>query len=272
MIDVGSGDPIVLIPGLQGRWEWARAAVEALARDHRVVSFSLCDEPGSGFPCDGARGFDNYVTQVATAMDRAGIATATIVGVSYGGLVATEFAARYPDRTRALALVSAVPLGWMPDTRMRRYLRWPRLMSPIFCVTAPARLHAEVAAALPRLGDRLGFVGRQLWRVSRAPMSPSRMARRVRWAEAHRFADPRAIAAPVLVLTGEPHLDRVVPVEQSRQALRHLTSARHVVLPRTGHLGLVTRADAFASVVSGFIAGIAGRTRPDEPTERQRAS
>ena len=29
MIDIGTGPPLVLIPGLQGRWEWMRPAVDA---------------------------------------------------------------------------------------------------------------------------------------------------------------------------------------------------------------------------------------------------
>ena len=272
MIDIGSGNPIVLIPGIQGRWEWARTAVEALARSHRVLSFSLCDERASGFPCDPVSGFDNYVTQVAAAMDRAGIARATIVGVSYGGLIAAEFAARHPERTSALVLVSALPIGWVPDARMRFYLRWPRLLSPLFCVTAPARLSAEVAAALPHPLERLRFASRHLWRVTLAPLSPSRMARRVRWAQSYRFTDPGSIAVPVLLLTGEPHLDLVVPVELSRYIVQQVPTARHVVLPRTGHLGLVTRPDAFADIVSGFADETRRAPRADAPQERQRAS
>ena len=48
MIDRGSGTPVVLVPGIQGRWEWMRPAVDALAARCRVLTFSLCDEPTSG--------------------------------------------------------------------------------------------------------------------------------------------------------------------------------------------------------------------------------
>ena len=44
IVDQGSGPPIVLSPGLQGRWEWMRPAVDALAKHYRVITFSLCDE------------------------------------------------------------------------------------------------------------------------------------------------------------------------------------------------------------------------------------
>jgi hypothetical protein len=31
VVDIGSGEPVVLVPGLQGRWEWMRPAVLRLA-------------------------------------------------------------------------------------------------------------------------------------------------------------------------------------------------------------------------------------------------
>jgi pimeloyl-ACP methyl ester carboxylesterase len=58
----------------------------------------------------------------------------------------------------------------------------------------------------------------------------------------------------VLVVTGEPDLDRVVPVEVSRRTLTHLPSARHVVLPRTGHIGIVTQPDRFCRVMDQFLS------------------
>lgn len=253
MIDIGSGTPIVLIPGLQGRWEWMRPAVEALAKHHRVVSFSLCDERTSPFPCDPARAFENYVAQVATAMDRAGLAQAAIAGVSYGGLIAAEFSARYPERVSSLVLASALHSGWQPNARQQRYLNAPRLMSPLFAATAPARMNPEVKAAFPRISARLRFMAGQGVRIAMAPASPARMARRVAWAAAHPFADPRRIQAPALVMTGEPGLDKVVPVEVTELYISEIRLAQRVVLERTGHLGLVTRPDQFATILGRFV-------------------
>ncbi|MGE3887598.1 MAG: alpha/beta fold hydrolase [Vicinamibacterales bacterium] len=253
MIDIGHGEPVVLIPGLQGRWEWMQPAVEGLVRRHRVIAYSLCDERTSPFDCDPALGFENYVRQVGAAMDRAGLREATVIGVSYGGLIATEFAARFPGRVSHLVLASALPTDWTPDRRARFYLRAPRLLSPVFVITAPMRLQPEVRAAFPAIGDRLRFMARHGWRVTTAPMSPTKMARRLEWAEHHRFADATHVQAPTLVVTGEPGLDRVVPVEVSRRNVARLAHARHVVLPRTGHLGIVTKPEGFCKVLDEFV-------------------
>jgi 3-oxoadipate enol-lactonase len=253
IVDQGNGPPLVLIPGLQGRWEWMRPTVDALAKHHRVITFSLCDEPTSGFPCEPAKGFANYLEQAELALDRSGVDAAVIVGVSYGGLIASEFAAWRPRRVTRLVLVSALHRSWQPDRLQSRCLNAPRLMSPVFVATAPSRLRPELTTAMPGLRARLRFSAGQLARTVLSPTTPTRMARRIAWARSHRFRDAHSVKAPSLVITGEPSLDRVMPVAVTRRYLDDIDGARHVVLARTGHLGSVTRPDEFAGVVRSFV-------------------
>jgi pimeloyl-ACP methyl ester carboxylesterase len=56
-------------------------------------------------------------------------------------------------------------------------------------------------------------------------------------------------------MTGEPHLDRVVPVSSTLEYVKLIAGARHVTLPRTGHMGLMLRPEVFAEAVSAFVAG-----------------
>lgn len=261
MIDRGTGVPVVLVPGIQGRWEWMTPTVDALAARCRVLAFSLCDEPTSSFAYDPARGFDNYVAQLDQALDRAGVRQAVIVGVSYGGLIAAEFAARRPERVSRLVLASALPPDWTPDRRARFYLRAPRLLSPLFVVGSPARILPEIRSAIPERGERRRFLVAHGGRVMRAFLSPARMARRVQWLETHDFATPDAIRAHTLLITGEARLDRVVPTSATLRYLSALASVEHAVLARTGHLGLVTRPDTFAEMVAGFAADSATAAR-----------
>ena len=261
MIDRGTGTPVVIIPGVQGRWEWLGPAVDALAERCRVITFSLCDEPTSGFRFDPSRGIDNYLSQLEDAFDRAGLEDAILVGVSYSGPIATEFAARYPSRVRGLVLVSALPPGWRPNRRARFYLRAPRLLSPLFLLDSPARVLPEIYSALPGFGERLRFTISQLRRTLTAFLSPSRMAARLRWTEAYRYVDLGAIRQRVLVITGEERLDRVVAPELTRRYLAALPAAEHVVLERTGHIGMLTRPTAFAEAVGRFADGIATDVR-----------
>ena len=251
MIDRGSGVPIVLVPGIQGRWEWMAPTVDALAQQCRVITFSLCDEPTSGFSFDQSAGFHSYVDQIDEAMRRSELQKAVIVGVSYGGLIATEFAVRHPERVSGLVLASALPPGWTPNPRARFYMRAPRLLMPLFVVASPLRMFPEVRTALS-WKKSLPFMVTHGWRVMRAAPSPDRMARRASWTERHPFSDPDSLEVPTLVITGEDALDRIVEPRLTREYLRRWPHARHERLSGTGHIGLVTKPHEFARLVGRF--------------------
>lgn len=253
IVDSGSGPPVVLIPGVQGRWEWMRPTVEALARDCRVITFSLADEPTSGASFGEADGFAGYVRQVVEAMDSAGLRRAAICGVSFGGLIAASFASRYPERTSSLILVSALPPGWRADRRVRCYLLAPRLLAPLFYLMS-LRLYREIAAAHDRPLAGLAAAVRHGWNVLRHPLSPTRMARRIRLlSTADLASELTRLSVRTLVITGEDDLDRVVPPGRTREYLPLCADVRCATIARTGHLGLITRADEFARLVRGFV-------------------
>ena len=253
IIDTGSGPALVLIPGIQGHWEYVNAAAQALSAGFRVLTYPLADEPRSGFVFDRTLGFENYVQQVVGALDQTGIERAVICGVSYGGLIALRFAAAHPDRTRCLVLASTPGPGWHLRRRHEIYARVPYLLGPLFLAETPWRLRREMAAAFPQTGRRWRFAASQLRTLTRAPLSLGRMAARARMISTLDTAgDCAQVTAPTLVITGERALDHVVPVDGSTDYLSSIRGARGVTLERTGHLGSITRPEAFASAVRDF--------------------
>lgn len=271
IIDVGSGAPLILVPGIQGRWEWMQPAVAALARRCRVITFSLADEPTCAGCFDPADGFASYVEQIGAAMDQAGLSRAAVCGVSYGGLIAAAFGARHPERVTSLVLVSAIPPSWAPNARVRFYLRAPRLLAPLFLV-ASLRMYKEIAAATPGIVAGMGAAARHGVNALTHMFSPQRMARRVHLLGAPHLADElRTLPAPTLVITGEPSLDAVVPVRLTEEYLRLCPAAERVTLARTGHLGLITRPERFAAAVAPFVERTAGgHPGAAPPAERRR--
>src|SRR5688572_24665745 len=252
VIDRGTGTPVVLVPGIQGRWEWMRPAVDALSRRCRVITFSLADEPTSGTAFDETTGFDCYVRQVENALAAASAPSAIICGISYGGLIAAAFGARHPDRTLGVVIVSGIPPSWTPDARVRFLMRAPRLLSPVFCLNS-LRLFGEMVAATEGVGAALSFAARHLTAVVRHPFSPALMARRVRLIDGNTLETELAhLRVPALIVTGQAELDRVVPVSWTRDYLRLWPHASGVTIARSGHLGSITRPDEFAELVARF--------------------
>ncbi|MBI3494070.1 MAG: alpha/beta hydrolase [Acidobacteria bacterium] len=253
IVDRGNGPALVLVPGIQGRWEYVRPAVDALSACFRVITFALCDEDQA---LDEARGLDQYTEQVTAALDEKGLASATICGISFGGLAAIRFAAKHPAAVDALVIASTPGPTWRVRPHHAIYARMPWLFGPLFLVESPWRMHAEFAAAFPDRRARRAFKRAALRTVLTSPISLRRMAARTRLlSDDDLRTDCARITAPTLVVTGEAHLDHVVPVESSLEYARLIPGARAIVLERTGHLGTITRPRVFADAVKQFVEG-----------------
>jgi pimeloyl-ACP methyl ester carboxylesterase len=221
-----------------------------------VTSYSLCGDLGSGWKRDPALGFENYLRQLDAVLERTSGRVA-LCGISYGGFVALRYAATRPKRIASLILVSSPAPGWAPNApnaRQQTYLRRPWLNAPRFVLSSPLRLWPEIHTACESTPRALGFIARYGYRAAVHPMIPGLMAARIREQQGMDFtADARAIHRPALIVSGEPELDRVVPVTSTRQYGSMIDGARYVMIERTGHIGLMTRPAAFAKTITEFV-------------------
>jgi pimeloyl-ACP methyl ester carboxylesterase len=242
--DEGTGPPIVVVPGVQGRWEWMMPVLRALAARCRVISFSL----------GAAKTFDELVAQVESTLDTRGVRRAAICGVSFGGLIATKFAATRPERTAGLVVVSTPSPSWKPSADQARYLESPWRSTPAFLLSSPGRMWPEIAAAIDDWPSRLRFCAEHTGRILAAPIVPAEMAWRMKLNPgAGLQADCACVRARALVVSGEPGLDRIVPVESTREFVTLFRGAEYAMMERTGHLGLLTQPERFARIVGEFV-------------------
>jgi pimeloyl-ACP methyl ester carboxylesterase len=122
----GRGPPVILLHGLAGyAGEWTESA-SWLRERHRVVAL---DQRGHGaserLPPTVVPGA--FVEDVVTWLDALGLERASVVGQSFGGLIAFLAAARHPGRITRLVVAEASP---SPDAgaeaEMREWLEsWP---------------------------------------------------------------------------------------------------------------------------------------------------
>jgi pimeloyl-ACP methyl ester carboxylesterase len=99
----GDGEPIVLIPGFaSGREIWSRQT-PALSRDFRVITFDPRGVSASDKP-DGPQTIGLLADDLAHLLLVLHIHKAHVLGASFGGFVAQEFALKYPSMTGKLVL------------------------------------------------------------------------------------------------------------------------------------------------------------------------
>jgi pimeloyl-ACP methyl ester carboxylesterase len=247
----GTGFPLFVIPGIQGRWEWMRPTIDALTYGHRVMTSSLMELRPD---LDGQGAFLSWMRAVDAALDEAHERKVSLVGISFGGLIAACYAARRPDRVTSLVLVSTPPPRWKPKFDDELCMRFPRLSLPYFAGRALTRLVPELYRSRPSWPARGRVFADHLRRAWAAPIQPAYSAQWVReWQQFDVSDECRRVATPTLIITGESELDRVVRVEGTREYLGLIKGSTHAVIAGTGHLGFITKPARFAEIAGQFI-------------------
>ena len=102
--DGGSGLPIVALHGLASTAHWYERLAARLSRHYRILA---PDQRGHGQTTQAAAGYDwqTLAADVAGFMDAVGLESAAVLGHSWGGNVAINVAARFPERVSKLAMI-----------------------------------------------------------------------------------------------------------------------------------------------------------------------
>lgn len=99
-----------------------------LSRDHCLIRY---DARGNGLS-DAAPPsirFEDFVRDLGSVFDAAGVERAPVLGISQGASIAVEYAARYPQRVSALILFGGTARGWRVKNNPRLTERFEALMT-----------------------------------------------------------------------------------------------------------------------------------------------
>ena len=107
-----SGGPVViLLHGLAGSSATWLPVLPALGRCARVIAPDLLGHGQSAKPRDGDYSLGAHATGVRDLLVALGLDRATVIGHSFGGGVAMQFAYQFPELTERLVLVASGGLG-----------------------------------------------------------------------------------------------------------------------------------------------------------------
>lgn len=99
----GEGPPLILVPGLAGGIDLVAPLAERLAQHFRVIAWQLRGEEDC-FALRRRFGLFDLVEDLSEFISWHGLERPHILGVSFGGVVALEYASRYPSRVASLGV------------------------------------------------------------------------------------------------------------------------------------------------------------------------
>ena len=260
-VKVGKGPVILLLHGLgcdHTTWE---PVLDSLARRYTVIApdllgHGLSDKPRGDYSLGG---YANGMRDLLTVL---GIDKVTVVGHSFGGGVAMQFAYQFPERTERMVLVASGGLGAEVSPGIRA-ITTPGFHQAMSVLTLPGVRHVGMAG--------LRALSRTSWKPARdfdevADIYDTFRDPRARHAIRHvvravidwrgqivSMADRAYLteAMPMCVVWGRD--DRVLPVRHASNAAMMAPKAKVVVIPNAGHFPHKDHPHRFAKVVHEFI-------------------
>jgi pimeloyl-ACP methyl ester carboxylesterase len=166
-----------------------------------------------------------------------GLEQPAVIGQSFGGMLASELAAHFPQLFGRLVLLSPVGL-WLDEHPVANWVAAAPEELPAMLFHDPARFAAGPppdVAAIAALSWAIGCTAKFIW-----PIPEKGLAKRL-----HR------VDVPTLILWGKQ--DGLVPVEYAEEFGRRIKGSRVEVLDECGHIPQLEQPERTWALVSEFL-------------------
>lgn len=243
----GSGPALVY---LHGSWGLAadRAFIDELARRHTVYAPKFPGTtPGNHNAIHALDAWLDLVVYHGELLERLELDRPTIVGHSFGALMAAEYAAAATRNVGRLVLIDPIGL-WRDDHPVKNWMllteaeRRPFLFADAESEVAKRFFHvpAEAEARIKTVSELVwaqACTGKFVW-----PIADRGLKLRI-----HR------VAAPTLVVWGKA--DRIVAPVYADEFAKRIRGARIEFIERAGHLAHLEQPQAVGNAITRFLGG-----------------
>jgi len=245
----GKGDrTLVLVHEMGGSLESWDEVAPRFAESRRVLRY---DTRGAGMSqkVGGQLGIDTMADDIAALLDALGIAgKVALAGIAVGGAIALHFAARYPERTSAVA-VGSPATGIAPDRRAAALERVARIEAAGMAFAVADSMQNGYAPELR--GDIKRFERYRARWLGNDPASYATIWRMLAGMDME--GEFIRLRCPVLVIGGS--LDRVRPPALAEAVANAIPGARYIEVP-TGHYMAVQTPDLISDCIDEFLRSV----------------
>ena len=271
---VGEGEPLLVLHGGPAlSHEYLYPGLAPLQDVARAVFFDQRGCGRSSKPRDGRYDMATLAADVEGVRTSLGLGKVNVLGFSFGGMLAQEYALRYPASVRRLILAGAGPSGSDINRRLRevkaaatpdvrsvldRYEREapftgdaypPEYAQAADAAYRPFSFH-RLAAPPPEVAEVLGHLSFDVYKVLWGDRGEFEVTGVLRdW---DRLEDLPRISVPTLILLGRYDL---TTVETAREMERRIPRSRLVVFEESGHFMYLEEPETFLREVRSFLRG-----------------
>jgi 3-oxoadipate enol-lactonase len=258
----GSGPPVLLLHGVGGNHTVWNDVIPVLAKQFLVLAPDLRGHGRTVAPSDSHFTFAEMAGDVVRLLEEKGIASAHLVGLSGGALLALRTTLDRPERVRSLTMVGGAAYT---DAHTRAVAeRW----TETYAKEGPDRFALRLLKDLyypDWIEANLDFADTVREQVKHQDFTPA-----VRWAKSMATFDERpriaTVALPTLIVQAMD--DAVVDASHGRILRQSIPGAKIRILAETGHMVPVERPQELGEALTTFIQAVESTRSEPVPQSR----
>ena len=251
-VTYGQGKPLLLLNGIMMSTASWRPFIEAFSSINQLIMVDFLDQGQSEKLVGASYTQDLQVELVAALLRHLSLEKVHLLGISYGGEVAQQFAVKYPAMVERLMLFNTCaytsPLladigkAWNLAAESKNgasyyYTTIPVIYSPTYYTKRLDWMRNREKVLLPLFGN---------------PAFTEAMVRLTKSADSHDVRDKlHLIQAPTLIVSSDQ--DSITPILEQKIMVEGIQDSHHVLLTDAGHASMYEQPLLFASLVLGFI-------------------
>ncbi len=247
----GLGFPVIILNGIMMSTKSWQPFIPTLQEKFQVIRLDLFDQgqtdklPGESYTQE------IQVDLIKALLDHLKILSVDIVGISYGGAVALQFAVKYSKNVNRMILFNSnaytnpwikdIGRGWIKSGATRDGLHYyqttiPMIYSPNFYEDHIEWMQKREKVLIPIFSN---------------PQFLDQMERLTLSAEGFDVRDKLAsVETPTLIISAEE--DYLTPIANQEYLYKNLKNAQWIKIPLAGHASMYEKPLIFTTLITGF--------------------
>lgn len=259
--------PIVLIHGSGGAINWWDDVMPLLSQDHRVIAIDMLGYGGSSKPKEGYE-VESQAALIAQVLANIGVDKATVVGHSFGGIVATALAESSPELVAGVVIVDMGPdrsFGGLSGTAAAA--QWPLLGQALWRIAPDFMIKRNVSQGFAPGFDVPDKFVEDVRNMTYPAYRDSYDASKEYTGEEPLNDRLETTGVPLLVIFGEE--DQLFDARESISAYAAVPGVETLLIPGVGHSPQVEAPPETAAAIKQFADSLVVEPEPEpEPAPK----
>lgn len=247
--DYGKGEtPLICLHGIGGNTDSFRPQLDELSKYTRVIALNMPGYGGSHLVNPAT--FETFSNKLHDFLNAAGIERAVLLGQSIGGMVAIDFAIRFPERVEKLILVATTSAFGGRDESFKDAFLKARL-APLNAGKSMAELANEFVPEIVGPIAKPADIANAVNSMSEVPLETYRAIIEC-LVTFNRREELGTISHPTCLIAGDH--DRNAPAKTMEKMASKMPNATFHLIEGAGHLVNLEAGAATNAIVKKFLS------------------